>query len=127
MATLRGGEQRADRADGAGREQRGYLDWENSGRSNFHALICMSFAWSSRNGPATAATPTPAVPGTPEIPDVKAINHQCVPLGLEVRYHGGETHTLRIAFGFWSGCVHLRIHCQSQSAEAEQQNGPGTH
>lgn len=65
--------------------------------------------------------------GTPEIPDIKAINHQCVPLGLEVRYHGGETHTLRIAFGFWSGCVHLGIHCQSQSAEAEQQNGPGTH
>lgn len=31
-------------ADRAGGRQRGSLDWESSRRSNFHALICMSFA-----------------------------------------------------------------------------------
>lgn len=40
-------------ADRAGGQQRGSLDWESSKRCNFHALICMSFAWSSGNGPAT--------------------------------------------------------------------------
>lgn len=44
--------------------QRGSLDWKSSRRCNFHALICMSFAWSSRNGPATQP-PRPLPPGTP--------------------------------------------------------------
>lgn len=33
-------------------------NWESSRSCNFHALICMSFAWSSRNGPDTL-TPRP--------------------------------------------------------------------
>lgn len=37
---------------------------KSSRRCNFHALICMSFAWSSRNGPATQP-PRPLPPGTP--------------------------------------------------------------
>jgi hypothetical protein len=63
----------------------------------------------------------------PEMLGIKAINHQCVPLGMDVCSHGGKTHTLRIAFGCWRDYVHLRIHCQSQSAEDEQQSGPDTH
>lgn len=80
-AAASGGRERTEPEGG-----RAALDWESSPQSNFHALICMSFAWSSRNGPDTLpATPTPAVPGTPASDPVQTACYPAPPKSLPAR------------------------------------------
>lgn len=82
-AAASGGRERMEPEGG-----RAALDWESSPRSDFHALICMSFAWSSRNGPDTLpATPTPAVPGTPASDPVQTACYPAPPQVLASPRH----------------------------------------